>query len=134
MSTRMLFVNLVVADLPRSMAFFRALGLDFNPQFTNEEAACLVVSDAAFVMLHTPGSMKRFTSKPGCDTATHTAGIYAVSAESRAEVDRCADAAAAAGAPAFNPPMDLGFMYLRSFLDPDGYPWEVFWMDPGHVQ
>lgn len=134
MSTRMLFVNLVVSDLPRSKAFFHALGFEFNPQFTNDEAACLVVSEAAFFMLHSPGSMQRFTPKPGCDNATHTAGIYAVSAASRAEVDQFADAAAAAGAPPFNPPMDLGFMYLRSFLDPDGYPWEVFWMDPGHVQ
>lgn len=124
MSDRMLFVNIVVSDLPRSKAFFSAIGFTFNPQFTNDEAACMVVSD----------SMKRFTPKPACQNATHTGGIYAVSAGSRAEVDRVADAAGAAGAGTFNPPMDLGFMYLRSFLDPDGHPWEVVWMDPANVQ
>lgn len=106
------------------MAFFRVVGLTFNPQFTSDEAACMVVSDDAFFMLYTPASVKRFTSKPACDRATHTAVVYAISADSRAEVDRVADAATAAGASGFNAPMDHGFMYLRSFLDPDGHPWE----------
>ena len=133
MPSRKLFVNIVVSDLPRSMAFFRALGLTFNPQFTNEAGACMVVSDEAFFMLHTPTSMARFTAKPACDLATHTGGIYALAVGSRAEVDQVAGAAEAVGAGVFNPPTDLGFMYLRSFLDPDGHPWEVFWMDPAHA-
>lgn len=129
MSNRKIFVNLIVADLPRSKSFFEAIGFHFNPQFTSDEAACMVVSDDAYFMLHTPGSMKRFSPKPAPDHATHLSGIFAFSVGGRDEVDRVAEAAFAAGATPFNPPTDHGFMYLRSFLDPDGQSWEVFWMD-----
>lgn len=132
-STRKLFVNLVVTDLPRARAFFEGLGLHFNPQFSGEEAACLVVSDQAFFMLHTPPSMQRFTALPPADPRSTVAGIYAISVDSRDEVDRLSDRALASGGAACNPPMDHGFMYLRSFRDPDGHPWELFWMDPAHV-
>lgn len=128
-----IFVNLVVADLPRSRSFFEAIGLSFNPQFSNDEAACLVISDQAFFMLHTPPSILRFSPKPSCNHQTHLAGIFAFSVGSRAEVDRVADLALASGGLPNTPPMDQGFMYLRSFLDPDGHNWEVFWMDAGGV-
>lgn len=131
---RMLFVNLVVGDVARSRAFFEGLGLTFNPQFTSDEAGCMVVSDLAFVMLHTPASMARFASVPAADPRAVVAGIYALSAADRAEVDALADRALATGGTPYNPPQDHGFMYLRSFRDPDGHPWEVFWMDQGHVQ
>lgn len=130
----MVFVNLVVQDLPAEKAFFETLGLSFNPQFTNDEAACMVVNDRAFFMIHTPGSMARFSSLPASDPRTHVSAIFALSADSRADVDRIADLALASGGTAYNPVSDLGFMYLRSFRDPNGHPWEVFWMDPGNVQ
>lgn len=133
-ATRQLFVNIVVHDLPRSRTFFEGLGMTFNAQFSNEEAACMVVSDAAFFMLHTPPSMRRFSSLPPADPRTHVSDIYAFSVGSREEVDTIADRALATGGAPNNPPMDHGFMYLRSFLDPDGHPWEVLWMNPAHVQ
>ena len=133
-STRSIFVNLVVSDLPRARAFFEALGMHFNPQFSSDEAACLVISEHAYFMLHTPPSMKRFTPLPPADPRSHVTGIYAFSVPDREEVDHIADAAEAAGAGPFNPPTDHGFMYLRSFRDPDGHPWEVFWMNPAHLQ
>ena len=133
-STRSIFVNLVVSDLPRARAFFEALGMHFNPQFSSDEAACLVISEHAYFMLHTPPSMQRFSSLPPVDPHAWMSGIYAFSAADRGEVDRIADTALRSGGSACNPPMDHGFMYLRSFCDPDGHPWEVFWMDPAHVQ
>ena len=133
-NTRSLFVNLVVSDLPRARAFFERLGLTVNLQFSNDDAACLVLSEHAFFMLHTPASMQRFSSLPPGDPRAQVSGIYAFSVADRHEVDVLADRALEAGGSVCNPPMDHGFMYLRSFLDPDGHPWEVFWMDPAHVQ
>jgi predicted lactoylglutathione lyase len=130
----MLFLNLVVGDLARSRAFFEGLGLSFNPQFTSDEAGCMVVSELAFVMLHSPASMARFSALPPADPRAAISGIYALSASSRAEVDALADQALATGGAPCNPPQDHGFMYLRSFRDPDGHPWEVFWMNQAHVQ
>lgn len=86
-SNRKLFVNLVVADLPRARAFFEALLLSFNPQFSNHEAACLVLGESAYCMLHSPASMARFSSLPPADPRTQIAGIYAFSADTREEVD-----------------------------------------------
>lgn len=133
-TSRSIFVNLVVSDLPRTRAFFEQLGMTFNPQFSNDEAACMVVSELGYFMLHTPPSMARFTALPPGDPRTTMTGIYAFSVNSREEVDQIGDRALAAGAGTFNPPMDHGFMYLRSFRDPDGHAWEVFWMNPEHVQ
>lgn len=132
--SRDLFVNIVVSDLPRAKAFYAQLGFTFNAQFTNDEAACMVVSEKAFFMLHTPDSMKRFTPKPTADLTTQTAALYAFSVGSRGEVDSVAEAALAAGGAKAADPQDHGFMYQRSFLDPDGHYWEVLWMDPAAVQ
>jgi len=129
----MIFVNLPVKDLDRSMAFFRALGFDFNPHFTDETAACLVISETIFAMLLTHQKFREFTSREICDTAKATEVLIALNRESRAAVDDIADAALAAGGSADREPMDLGFMYQRSFQDPDGHSWEVLFMEPDAV-
>lgn len=129
-TSRKIFVNLAVADLEASVAFFTRLGFTFDPRFTDESATSMIVSDEAFVMLLVRDRFADFTTKSLCDSTTHTEAILAFSADSRAQVDELADAALAAGADAANPPMDHGFMYVRSFNDPDGHLWEVMWMDP----
>jgi predicted lactoylglutathione lyase len=128
--SRKLFVNLAVRDLKRSMDFFSKLGFEFNPQFTNEQGACMIVSEEAFVMLLAEPFFKTFTKKEPCDTATHTEGLFALSCSSRAEVDEMVETAVASGGKHAVDPMDQGFMYGWSFYDPDGHHWEVFWMDP----
>ena len=127
---RKLFVNLPVADLERSVRFFTALGFAFNPQFTDENASCMVLSDDAYVLLLAEGFFRTFTTHQICDTATAVEAIFALSADSRRDVDEMVDRALAAGGHPANPPADHGFMYGRSFRDPDGHAWEVVWMDP----
>ena len=127
---RQLFVNLAVADLPRSIAFFEKLGFAFNADFTNEQAACMIINDGAFAMLHVPDSFKSYTSKAVIDPKTQVEALLAFSVDSREQVDELADKAIAAGGSPAMPPQDHGFMYVRTFLDPDGHHWEVFWMDP----
>ncbi len=126
---RKIFVNLPVRDLERSVEFFTRLGFTFNPQFTDESATCMIVSEEAFVMLLVEPRFRDFTDRQICDTATRTEGIFALSAESRAEVDQMVDTALAGGGSVAKPPQDLGFMYLRSFYDLDGHHWEVLHMD-----
>ncbi|XXF79662.1 VOC family protein [Myxococcaceae bacterium GXIMD 01537] len=129
-----LFVNLAVRDLKRSMAFFNKLGFEFNPQFTNDEAACMVLSEEAYVMLLVEKRFKDFTKRQLCDTRTHTEGLFALSTGSRAEVDEMVKTAVASGGSHAMEAMDHGFMYGWSFYDPDGHHWEVFHMDPSHIQ
>lgn len=131
---RLIFVNLPVADLRRAMAFFGELGFAFDERFTDESAACMVVSDQAYVMLLEHAKFAGFSPRPVADPTAATAHILAVSAESREEVDRLADAALAAGGTAATNPADHGFMYYRSFHDPDGHMWEVTWMEPAAVE
>ena len=133
-SSRKIFVNLPVRDLKRSMEFFSKLGFEFNRQFTDDKAACMVISDEAFSMLITEPFFKTFTKKEICDTSTHTEALVALSCASRAEVDQLVNKALAAGGKRAMDPMDHGFMYGWSFCDLDGHHWEVFWMDPAHVQ
>ena len=132
--SRSLFLNLAVSDLDRSVEFFRALGFEFNPQFTDETATCMIVGEDAFVMLLTKTRFSDFTTKELADPATQTEAITAVSADSREDVDKLADKALASGGSTANDPMDLGFMYSRSFHDPDGHLWEIMWMDPSAVE
>ncbi|MGH9000969.1 MAG: VOC family protein [Acidimicrobiia bacterium] len=129
-TSRKLFVNIAVSDLGRSVEFFTQLGFAFDPQFTDEHATCMIVSDEAFVMLLVEGRFKDFTKKAVCDATTHTEAILAVSATSRAEVDDLVARALAAGGKPANDPMDYGFMYGSSFYDPDGHLWEVIYMAP----
>jgi len=131
MSTK-IFVNLPVKDLQQSISFFTGLGYSINQQFTDEKAACLVISEHIYAMLLTEPFFKTFTRKELADTATTTEVILALSAESRNAVDTIADKAVTLGAAAKDP-QDHGFMYTRSFQDPDGHEWEVFWMDPEYV-
>jgi hypothetical protein len=133
-SSRKLFVNLAVRDLKKSKEFFSTLGFGFNPKFTDDNAACMVVSDEAFVMLLTEPFFKTFTKREQCDTTRHTEGLFALSCESREEVDRLVKKAVAAGGTHAMEPQDHGFMYGWSFYDPDGHHWEVFWMDPKATQ
>ncbi|SBV37911.1 conserved hypothetical protein [uncultured Stenotrophomonas sp.] len=128
-ASRMIFVNLPVRDLEASKAFFAALGFTFNPQFTDHNAACMVVSDNIFVMLLVEPFFKGFTHKPLCDAHRRTEVITCLSADSRAEVDQLVDAALAAGASEPMPARDLGFMYQRGFQDLDGHLWEIAHMD-----
>lgn len=131
--SRKLFVNLAVADLARATAFFTELGFEFDPRFTDQKAACMIVSADAFVMLLTEPFFRTFTELTPADTRTHTEGLYALSADSRAAVDAMADTAIARGGRPAMPPQDHGFMYARSFYDPDGHHWEVLWMDPASL-
>ncbi|MFG1807179.1 VOC family protein [Streptomyces sp. NPDC049040] len=125
MSSKM-FVNLPVKDLPRSMAFFEALGFTFDPRFTDERAACLVVSESNFVMLLTEPFFATFTDRALADTGKATEAIIAVSQDTAEEVDRIGDAAVAAGARPAKVTEDASPMHTRSFHDPDGHHWEVF--------
>lgn len=128
--SRLLFLNLPVADLAASRTFFAALGFDFNEKFCDQGAACMIVSDRAFVMLLQRDRFAEFVVKPLADATETTALTACVSATSRAEVDSLADAAGAAGAGDAKGPQDYGFMYQRSFYDLDGHLWEIAWMDP----
>ncbi len=132
-TSRKIFVNLAVEDLARSVDFFTELGFSFDPRFTDEQATCMIVSDEAFVMLLVENRFKDFTKKELADPTTQTEAILAVSAESREGVDELADKALAAGGTPANDPLDMGFMYGRSFHDPDGHLWEVIWMDPSQL-
>jgi predicted lactoylglutathione lyase len=127
---RLLFVNLPVRDLKKSMEFFSLLGFEFNPKFTDENAACMIISDKAFAMLLAEPYFKGFTRKEICDTSRSSEGLFALSADSRAEVDEVVERALASGATRAMDPQDHGFMYGRSFYDLDGHHWEVMWMDP----
>ena len=132
--THKVFVNLPVRDLPRAMDFFRKLGFEFNPKFTDEKAACMVLSEEGYVMLLREEFFKTLTRRPVGDYAARTSAIVAFSVDSREAVDEAAAKAAAAGATPAMDPQDHGFMYLKSFHDLDGHHWEVFWMDPAAAQ
>lgn len=130
-ASKMIFVNLPVEDLERSMAFYEALGFRNEPKFTNDAAAAMVVSDTIFVMLLTKPFYSTFTSKPIADAHSSSAVLLCISCDSPSEVDRMADAAASNGGRSdVGPKQDMGFMYGRSFEDPDGHIWEPMWMDP----
>lgn len=133
MSTK-IFVNLPVKDLRKAMAFYSALGFRNNPQFTDETAACMVISEEIYVMLLTHAKFKGFTPKAISDAAKTTEVLNALSRESRAEVDEMVRNAKAAGGKTFNDPTDHGFMYHHAFEDLDGHIWEVMWMAPSAVQ
>jgi predicted lactoylglutathione lyase len=128
------FVNLPVKDLKKSMAFFTGLGFTFNKQFTDDRAACLVVSDDIFYMLLKEEFFKSFNTREIADTSTAIESINSLFVDNRADVDVLADKALALGAKKNREPDDLGFMYSRSFIDLDGHHWEFGWMDPNHIE
>jgi predicted lactoylglutathione lyase len=131
---RMLFVNIPVADLERSKAFFAKLGFGFNPMFSDETAACMLVGEHAFIMLLSHEKFAEFSHLPMADPTTHALALYCFSVASRDEVDAVTDAALAAGATDHDDTEDHGFMYSRSFFDLDGHGWQVMWMDPAAAQ
>jgi hypothetical protein len=131
---RMLFVNIPVADLERSKAFFAKLGFGYNPLFTGEGAACMLVGEQAFVMLLRRERFAEFSKLPIADPTTHALALYCFSVSSRDEVDAVSAAALAAGGTEADDAEDHGFMYSRSFFDLDGHGWQVMWMDPAAVQ
>ena len=131
---RKIFVNLPVADLQQSMEFFGKLGFAFNRKFTDDKAACMVISEEAYVMLLTEPFFKTFTNNEMCNTRTHTEGLFPLSCESRGEVDQLVNKALAAGGKPAKAVVDHGFMYGWSFYDLDGHHWEVLWMDPKVAQ
>jgi len=132
--TKMIFVNLPVTDLDRAKAFYGALGFTFNPQFSDDAGACMVWSEAIYVMILTHAKWQGFTARPICPSGSSEVSI-ALTVDSRDAVDRLVAAGAAAGGMAdVNPPEDHGFMFQRTIADPDGHIWEPFWMDPAAVQ
>ena len=131
---RKVFVNLAVRDLKKSMDFFSRLGFTFNPRFTDDNAACMILSSEGYVMLLAEPFFKTFTKREACDTSRQTEALIALSCESRAEVESMARTALANGGSPAMDPQDHGFMYAWSFYDVDGHHWEVFWMNPAHVQ
>ncbi|MGI8882233.1 MAG: VOC family protein [Jatrophihabitans sp.] len=127
--SRMIFVNLPVKDLDASVAFFTELGFTFNPQFTDERATCMVVSEQACVMLLTEGFFRTFSNKKTADTNTHCESILCVSADSREDVDNLVNTAIAAGGKPTKDKVVDGPMYGWSFQDIDGHLWEVMYMN-----
>ncbi len=123
-----MFINLPVKDLPRSRKFFESMGYAFNPQFSNDQGACLVLGEHSFAMLLTHAFFAGFTPKPIGDPQQTTNSLIALSCASREKVDELVKLAVAAGATTPKPANDMGFMYQHGFHDLDGHVWEVFWM------
>jgi len=127
--SKMIFVNLPVMDLDVSITFYKSIGFENNPQFTDDTAACMVWSEAINVMLLTHAKWRTFTNRP-IPPATSSEVMLALSCDSREAVDAMNEAAAANGGTAdINPAQELGFMYNRNLADPDGHVWEAMWMD-----
>jgi uncharacterized protein len=131
---RTVFINLPVKDLTASMAFYDALGFKNNPQFTDETAACMVWSEAIFVMLLTHAKFSQFTSLKIADAHKTIQMLSALGLDDRASVDAFSATASKHGGKDHRPVQDLGFMYSRSVEDPDGHVWEPFFMDMSAMQ
>ncbi|MET7000524.1 VOC family protein [Chitinophaga defluvii] len=128
-----IFVNLPVKDLKKSVAFFTALGYKFNPQFTDENATCMIVTEDIFVMLLVEEYFKTFTKKEIVDARKSTEVLVCFSAESREAVDEMVSKAVKAGGTVPREPQDHGFMYGHAFEDLDGHIWELMYMDPSAI-
>ena len=129
-----IFLNLPVQDLQKSIDFFTELGFSFNPQFTDEAATCMIVSEDIFVMLLTHAKFKSFTPKPICDATKSTEVLVCLSCESRDKVDDMVRKALAAGGTTYSQPQDHGFMYAHGFQDLDGHIWELVYMEPSAIE
>lgn len=129
MTKQSLFLNLPISDLTRSTAFFSALGFSFNPKFTGEHAACLVINEHIQVMLLTRSFFAGFTPKPVTDPHLSTPAFMSLRVAHRAEVDELMQKAIAAGGTEHSPAKDHGFMYQRGFFDLDGHAWEIFYLN-----
>lgn len=129
-----IFVNLPVKELNKSVEFFKKLGYSFNPQFTDETAACMIISESIFAMLLTEEKFSSFTPKKIADASKSTEVITCLSAESKDKVNDIVDKAIAAGGTETRESQDYGFMFGRSFNDLDGHIWEIMWMDMNAMQ
>lgn len=132
--SRMLFVNIPIANAAASRKFFDHLGFSFNDQFCDENTLCMAVNEQSWVMMLEHNRFRGFIADDIADTSKSREVLLCVSADSRAGVDELVDAALAAGGVDWMPAQELGFMYGRSFRDLDGHVWEVSWMDPAHLQ
>jgi hypothetical protein len=132
MSTQ-IFVNLPVKSLKQSVEFFTQLGFQFNLQFTDETATCMIVSETIFVMLLTHEKFKTFTPNTICDAKKSTEVLVCLSVESREAVDAQVRSAITSGGTTYNEPQDHGFMYAHGFQDLDGHIWELMYMEPGAI-
>jgi predicted lactoylglutathione lyase len=128
-----IFVNLPVKDLNKSKEFFEKLGFSFNPQFTNEQGACLVIGENIFAMLLTEPFFKTFTKKDIADAKKTTEALIAIDAESRQSVDEMVKRAVEAGGSLYRNADDYGWMYSHSFADLDGHQWEIVYMDKSKI-
>ena len=129
-----IFVNLPVKDLNRTVEFFTKLGFTFNPQFTDENATCMIIGEDIYVMLLVERFFKTFTKKEICDVAKDAEVIVALSAESREKVDQTMNRVLEAGGKESRDPQDHGWMYGRSFQDIDGHLWEIIYMNETALQ
>jgi predicted lactoylglutathione lyase len=127
--SKLIFLNLPVADLSHAKGFYEAIGARNEPRFTDETAACMVFSDTIHVMLLTHDKFRQFTPKRIADAHESSEVLICISADSREDVDVITEKALAAGGREPRPAQDYGFMYSRSFEDPDGHIWEPMWMD-----
>lgn len=127
--TKNIYVNLPVRDLERSKRFFTELGFSFDPKFTDDKAACLVIGDNIYAMLLTEPFFKTFTKKEICDSTKCTEVLIAIDLESREKVDELVEKAVNAGGSIYSEPQDHGWMYHHAFADPDGHQWEVMYAD-----
>lgn len=127
---KQIYINLAIDDMQKSQAFFKSLGFTFNPKFTNDQGACMVIGDNIYAMLLSKDFFQGFTDKPLVDAALANEVLIALSCESRAEVDGLIARALAAGATTPRPPQDHGFMYAHAFEDLDGHIWELVYMEP----
>lgn len=125
----MIFVNVPIRDLAASMAYYKALGFEHNPDFTDETAACIVISDTIFLMVLTHDKFRQFSPLPIPDPQQQTQALYALSRDSREAVDAIAEAGLKAGGREVRDVQDMGFMYSRAIADLDGHVWEYVWMD-----
>lgn len=128
-----IFVSLPVKDLQKSIEFYTKLGYTFNPQFADETAACMIISEDIYAMLGTHANLKSLTKKEICDTTKATSALISLSCDSRAQVDELVAKAIAAGGSTASEPTDHGFMYSHDYEDLDGNGWGLFWMDPSAV-
>ncbi|GAA3765822.1 VOC family protein [Flavobacterium ginsengiterrae] len=132
METNM-YLNLAVKDLNRAISFFKELGFSVNPKFTNEKGACIVIGKNINVMLLVEEFYKTFTDKEICDSKTTSEALISISLESREKVNEMINKAVKAGGTDYKREQDYGWMYQKTFLDPDGHHWEVFYMDESQI-
>lgn len=132
-TSKSIFINLSVKDVQKSTDFFKELGFEFNPQFSDETSSCLIIGDNIFAMIMNEERFKGFTKKEIADTTTSSEVILCFSAESRDQVDEIVNKALSSGGKTFSEPIDHGFMYIWGFQDLDGHLWEVAYMDESAI-